>query len=137
MWLRLAVILCTLAAMDLPWVLVNYWFGIYRNRVVGGRRYAIPFIWAVILVGEALLLTCVVRRTSRWWVALLSGMFVGFVVYFTFNGTALTMFESWTYPVALMDTAWGTILFGVAACVGFLVRGSKFDAARHHPATLL
>lgn len=138
MWALSAVILAVLAVLDLTWVLLNFRFGIYKDRMVTSRRHLVPLIWIIILVAEALLLAYIVSRASRWWIALLTGLFVGFVVYFTFNGTALTVFESWTFPVAAMDTAWGMVLFGTAALVGYAFNQytSDYDSARKHPASI-
>lgn len=139
MWALSAIILAVLAILDLTWVLLNFRFGIYKNRLVTHRRHLVPLIWLIILVSEAVLLAFIVSRASRWWVALLAGVFVGFVVYFTFNGTALTVFESWTFPVAAMDTAWGMFLFGAAALVGYAFHRNlaKYDPTRQHPAALV
>ena len=123
MWVLFGVAFAVLMAMDLPWVIVNKKIGLYKGHVRGKVIHpaAVAAIWLVILLSEALLLSYIVSTAKRWWAAMLAGSFAGFVVYFTFNGTALVTFDTWPIHVAAADTLWGCALLGTAAAVSFAV----------------
>jgi uncharacterized membrane protein len=141
MWSLFGIALVVLVAMDLPWVLLNTRYGAYKGRVDGAITHplAIGSLWFTVLLSEAFLLSYIVSRATSWWTALLSGLFVGFVVYFTFNGTSLVTFRQWPWWLAVVDTLWGMILLGTAATVSYVaVMGHRptLDTTTHHPAAL-
>jgi uncharacterized membrane protein len=53
---------------------------------------------------------------SGW--AFLFGALIGFFVYSVFNLTNLAIFQKYSWQVGLMDTLWGSFLFGVITLVG-------------------
>ncbi len=53
--------------------------------------------------------------------ALYSGAIVGLTAYATFDLTALAILKGWTFQLALIDMAWGTLSSALAACVGAIV----------------
>jgi uncharacterized membrane protein len=53
---------------------------------------------------------------SGW--AFLFGALMGFFVYSVFNLTNLAIFKKYSWQVGLMDTLWGSFLFGVITFVG-------------------
>ena len=53
-------------------------------------------------------------------------MFLGIAVYGIFNFTNATMFDKWTNEIALIDTAWGGVLFSAVPYIAdFLGCGDK------------
>lgn len=121
MWRLFGLALIALIILDIPWVLLNKQFGVYKNRIDGAITHpaAVLTIWLMILVGEALLLSYVISHATTWWIALLSGMFVGLVIYMTFNGTSIVSFRQWGWVPAVVDTMWGATLLGLAATFAF------------------
>lgn len=53
---------------------------------------------------------------SGW--AFVFGALMGFFVYSVFNLTNLAIFKKYSWQVGLMDTLWGTFLFGMVTLVG-------------------
>jgi len=108
-------------ALDIPWVVLNTQYGIYRGLVNGRVRHwaAVLGLWLLVLVLNAGVLGYSMRSETRWWSALLYGLVLGLATYGTFNATALVTFPSWTWTAACVDTAWGTLLFGAAAVAAF------------------
>jgi len=121
MWRLFGITLASLIVLDIPWVWLNMRFGVYKNRVNGivSHPVLVLAIWLTILLSEAFLVSYIVSTARNWWTALLSGMFVGLVIYITFNGTALVCFRQWGWLPAIVDTAWGMILLGTAAVASF------------------
>ena len=53
---------------------------------------------------------------------------LGYVIYSIFDFTSTFMYHGWTMKVALLDTAWGTLLFTtIAALLKELNRGPQYQ----------
>ncbi len=48
----------------------------------------------------------------------------GFVIYSIFDFTSTFMYNGWTLPIAVLDTLWGTTLFGLVGALLQLLRGN-------------
>ena len=59
--------------------------------------------------------TATVRST------LLYGALFGLFCYATFELTSLAMLKHWSWPVAIVDMSWGTIVTAISATAGLLV----------------
>ena len=46
---------------------------------------------------------------------------LGFCVYGIFDGTNYAMLKKWPFEVALMDTTWGGILFGLTTYLTYMI----------------
>ena len=65
---------------------------------------------------------------ATWQSTLLFGALFGFFCYATFELTALSLLKHWTWPVVMLDIAWGTFVTAVSATLGLLLAnwvGSK------------
>ena len=65
---------------------------------------------------------------ATWQSTLLFGALFGFFCYATFELTALSLLKHWTWPVVILDIAWGTFVTAVSATLGLLLAngvGSK------------
>ena len=51
----------------------------------------------------------------------LIGAFLGLVVYGLYNFTNLSLLKNWDYTLAIVDSLWGAIIFGVATLIVSLV----------------
>ena len=116
-----AAAFAVMLALDIPWVVLNTRYGVYRELVNGRVRHwvAVLGLWLLVLVLNAVVIGYSMQSETRWWGALLYGAFLGLATYGTFNATALVTFSSWTWTAACVDTAWGTLLFGAAATAAF------------------
>jgi uncharacterized membrane protein len=59
--------------------------------------------------------------TANWPSTLLYGALFGLFCYATFELTALSLLKHWTWPVVLMDVAWGSLVTAVSATAGLLI----------------
>jgi uncharacterized membrane protein len=57
--------------------------------------------------------------------AFVQGALFGFFCYATYDLTNMATLKNWTWPIAILDMAWGSFLTGVAAAAGAFV-ASKF-----------
>ena len=65
---------------------------------------------------------------ATWQSTLLYGALFGFFCYATFELTALALLKHWTWPVVMVDIAWGTFVTAITATLGLLLAnwvGSK------------
>ena len=60
-------------------------------------------------------------RSDSVLTALLSGAFLGLLAYSTYEITNFSTLKGWTLQMVFLDTAWGGILGGLTASVGFFV----------------
>jgi uncharacterized membrane protein len=58
---------------------------------------------------------------ATWQSTLTYGALFGLFCYATFELTALSLLKHWTWPVVLVDIAWGTFVTAVAATLGLLI----------------
>lgn len=58
---------------------------------------------------------------ANWQSTLLYGALFGFFCYATFELTSLSLLKHWTWPVVLVDVAWGTFMTGVSSTAGLLI----------------
>jgi len=57
---------------------------------------------------------------GSWLTALGYGALLGLLCYGTYDMTNLATLKGWPVTVAIVDMAWGTVLTGTAALIGFL-----------------
>ena len=58
---------------------------------------------------------------ATWRTALIYGALFGLFCYATFELTALSLLKHWTWPVVIVDVAWGAFVTAVAAALGLLI----------------
>ena len=58
---------------------------------------------------------------ATWQSTLLYGALFGFFCYATFELTSLSLLKHWTWPVVIMDIAWGTFVTAISASLGLLL----------------
>ena len=58
---------------------------------------------------------------ANWRSTLVYGALFGFFCYATFELTSLAMLKHWTWPVVIVDIAWGTFVTATAATLGLLL----------------
>ena len=139
MWLELFFVLwAVLLGLDIPWVLLNTRFGIYRGWVNGviTNRAVVGVLWILISGLMALCITGIARYFPLKMIISAAVIF-GFTVYFIFNATSLAMFQ-WSVWSALGDTLWGSVLCGIAGTVAWALvqKWLIVDPAVVNPAAL-
>jgi uncharacterized membrane protein len=58
---------------------------------------------------------------ASWSSTLLYGALFGFFCYATFDLTSLALLKHWSWPVAIVDIAWGALVTAVSSTAGLLV----------------
>lgn len=58
---------------------------------------------------------------TTWQSTLLYGALFGFFCYATFELTNLSLLKHWTWPVVIVDVAWGAFVTAVASTLGLLI----------------
>ena len=59
--------------------------------------------------------------SGRWQTALLYGALFGFFAYGTYDMTNLATIKGWSPLISFVDLAWGTLVTGVAATLGYVI----------------
>lgn len=60
-------------------------------------------------------------RSGSVLTAILSGTFLGLLAYATYEVTNFSTIRGWTVQMVILDTAWGGVLGGLTAAVGYYV----------------
>jgi uncharacterized membrane protein len=61
------------------------------------------------------------QDNATWRSTLLYGALFGLFCYATFELTSLSLLKHWTWPVVLVDIAWGIIATAVSSTAGLLI----------------
>ena len=60
-------------------------------------------------------------EAGSWTVALTRGLLLGFFAYMTYDLTNLATIRTYTAALAVVDMAWGAVVTGAAATIGFWI----------------
>jgi uncharacterized membrane protein len=58
---------------------------------------------------------------ATWQSTLLYGALFGLFCYATFDLTALSLLKHWSWPVALVDMSWGSLVTAVSSTLGLMI----------------
>ena len=106
--------------------------GFYQSQV-GSLMLATPnwpaagAFYALYAAGTVLFAVMPALRAGTWTSALIQGALFGFFTYATYDLTNLATLKGWSLGVTVVDIAWGAVVTGLAATVGFL--GAKVAPA--------
>jgi uncharacterized membrane protein len=82
---------------------------------------AAGIFYAIYVVGILVFAVLPALAGGQWTDALVKGALFGFFAYLTYDMTNLATLKGWPVWIAVVDTAWGTLLTGAAATGGFLI----------------
>lgn len=97
--------------------------GFFTSQVgdmLGTVRVA-PAILFYLLYAAGILIFVSAAPAANWRSTLLYGALFGFFCYATFELTSLSLLKHWTWPVVLVDVAWGTFVTAVSSTLGLLI----------------
>ena len=77
--------------------------------------------YSVYIVGVLIFAVLPALDAGQWGKALLYGALFGFFAYATYDLTNLATLKGWSPGVALLDLAWGSVVTGISATMGYLV----------------
>ena len=76
--------------------------------------------YALYAAGTVIFAVMPALRAGSWPKALLLGALFGFFAYATYDLTNLATLKGWSLGVTIVDIAWGMVVTGMAATVGYL-----------------
>lgn len=88
--------------------------------MIGEVRTAPAILFYCLYIAGILIFVSASPETT-WRSTLLYGALFGFFCYATFELTSLSLLKHWTWPVVIMDIAWGTFVTAVSATLGLLI----------------
>lgn len=97
--------------------------GFFTSQVgdmLGTIRLA-PAILFYLLYVVGILIFVSAGPGASWQSTLLYGALFGFFCYATFELTSLSLLKHWTWPVVLVDVAWGTFVTAISSTAGLLI----------------
>ena len=97
--------------------------GFFTSQVgdmLGEIRLAPAILFYLIYVAGILIFVSG-PATATWQSTLLYGALFGFFCYATFELTSLSLLKHWTWPVVIVDVAWGTFVTAVSSTAGLLI----------------
>ncbi len=100
--------------------------GFYRDRL-GGLLLDQPNLAAAFMfyalygVGVIVFAVQPAFQSGSWMTALLFGALFGFFAYATYDLTNLATLKGWPLSLTLVDLAWGSVLTGISATLGYLI----------------
>lgn len=88
--------------------------------MLGSVRLA-PAILFYLLYVVGILIFVSASVEATWRSTLLYGALFGFFCYATFELTSLSLLKHWTWPVVIVDVAWGTFVTAVSSTLGLII----------------
>lgn len=76
--------------------------------------------YLIFVVGVVIFAVLPALQAGSWKTALLYGALFGFFTYATYDMTNLATLKGWSFPVTVVDIAWGAFLTGISALAGYL-----------------
>ena len=109
------------------------WLGVVAKKVYAEKlgylmapktNFLAAFVfYAIFIVGMMFFVLNPALAQQSWKVALLTGMFFGFVTYSTYDLTNLATVRDWPLMITIIDLAWGTFLGGATASISYWLIG--------------
>lgn len=126
--------LVVFVALDAVWLIyvANAFFKSELGSLLRAQPdLAVAAIFYLVYVGGLTILAVIPSlRKQSVQSAIWKGAVLGFTAYSTFDLTSLAIIQGWTYSVALVDIAWGTILSAVASLAAYGASRRSFAAGR-------
>jgi uncharacterized membrane protein len=116
------VTLFVLVPLDLLFlgIVAKDFFTSQVGNMLGEIKLAPAILFYLLYVAGILIFVNGAAGTS-WQSTLLYGALFGLFCYATFDLTSLSLLRHWSWPVAIVDVAWGAIVTAVASTAGLLV----------------
>ena len=77
--------------------------------------------YLIYIVGIVVFAISPALQGGSWKTALMLGGLFGFIAYGTYDVTNLATLRGWPVSVVIVDMAWGTVLTGVSAALGYAI----------------
>lgn len=95
----------------------------FRSQVgeMMGPVQVLPAVIFYLLYVAGILIFTNADSTATWRSALAFGALFGLFCFSTFELTALALLKHWTWPVVIVDVAWGMFVTGTASALGLML----------------
>ena len=118
-------VLVVLTAIDFLWlglIALDFYKRDIGPLMLEKPRFAVAAIFYVLCAaGITILAVQPALSAGDWLKAVLLGAVFGLCAYGTYDLTNLATLQRWTYRLAIVDMAWGTVLVSFTSLVGFIV----------------
>lgn len=118
-------VLVVLTALDFLWlglIALDFYKRDIGPLMLEKPRLAVAAIFYVLCAaGITILAVQPALSAGDWQKAVLLGAVFGLCAYGTYDLTNLATLQRWTYRLAIVDMAWGTVLVSFTSLVGFVV----------------
>jgi uncharacterized membrane protein len=101
-------------------IIAKSFFTSQVGDMLGAIRLA-PAVLLYLLYVVGILIFVSGSPDATWQSTLLYGALFGFFCYATFELTSLSLLRHWTWPVVLVDVAWGTFVTAVSSTLGLMI----------------
>lgn len=112
-------------AIDSVWlglIARNFYFDRLRPLMLDQPNWAAAGgFYAVYVIGIVIFAVWPALRGDSWWTALSMGALFGFFAYATYDMTNYATLRNWPVELVVVDVAWGAVLTGTAAMLGFFL----------------
>lgn len=111
-------------AIDFLWlgtIAKKFYFSRLAHLLAGKVNYpAAAGFYAVYVIGLVIFAVSPALQDEAWQTAALYGALFGFFCYATYDMTNQATMKDWPVAVTVVDIAWGTVLSGSAAAIGYV-----------------
>ena len=101
-------------------VVAKGFFTAQVGDMLGEIRLASAILFYLLYVGGILIFVSA-TASATWQSTLLYGALFGFFCYATFELTSLSLLKHWTWPVVMMDVAWGSFVKALSSTIGLMI----------------
>jgi uncharacterized membrane protein len=110
-------------ALDFLWlgtIAKKFYFSRLSHLLADAVNYsAAAGFYAVYVIGLVIFAVAPAMKDGSWQTAALYGALFGFFCYATYDMTNQATLKNWPVAVTMLDIAWGTLLSGTAATIGY------------------
>lgn len=125
-FLKIAIIAaCIFIALDLIWIAgfaskfylreLGFLAQVEDGKIVFNLGVGLA-VQAILSFGLTVGIMCAIQLSPSLLNAILSGAFMGFVIYFVYDGTNLSFVKNWSVTATIVDIMWGTAQGAMAGC---------------------
>jgi len=111
--------------MDFLWVgfvAKNFYFSRMGHLLADKVNYvAAGGFYLLYVAGIIIFAVAPAMKSGSWQTAAMYGSLFGFFCYATYDMTNQATLKNWPVAVTIVDIAWGTVLTGTAATIGYLL----------------
>lgn len=123
-----AVIFLTIDFVWLGFVAKDLYFNQLGHLMLDKVNFPIAAgFYLMYAIGIVIFAVAPALNNGQWTTALIYGALFGFFAYATYDFTNMATLKDWPVLISIIDIAWGTVLTGTSATLGFFLSRSIID----------